>query len=262
MFVPKKLIKKSPINSEYYLENFDFDNVATALFYSPTYQLKQAFSLFLLLAGSVLMLFKVIVPMFNMHIDSLERAPILSPTSELSNIVIDTKNNTKFSFIELKDTKRAILSRYQDLDLPQEFYISIPSLNIKDAVVKINSTDYDPKNALGHYKGSCLPGDGCNAFIFGHSTYEGAINRYEKGDYTAIFSKLNNLNYGDEFNIKFNDKEYRYIVQKSKIEKPKNIDPLSDPYPTGTNKSSVTLFTCDPPGTTINRLLVTAMLVE
>ena len=148
-------------------------------------------------------------------------------------------------------------------DIPDFFYLTIPKLNIENAKVETNSKNLDPRKALGHYNGSCLPDEGCNAFIFGHSSYIGSPNHYEEGDYTTIFSRLGELEYGDEFQIIYKGKTYRYVISLTKVQKPEDVNPLGNPIPAsiGKHESTVELFSCTPPGTTKFRLSVVGKLV-
>ena len=122
----------------------------------------------------------------------------------------------------------------------------------------------DPKKAIGHYKGTCLPDEACNSFLFGHSTYKNSRNRYKQGDYSAVFAHLDELKYGDEFTVKYKDKEYKYVVELTKVDRPENIDPLEQPLPRslGKHESTMQLFTCTPSGTTKYRLSVVGRLVN
>ena len=149
-------------------------------------------------------------------------------------------------------------------DIPNYFYLTIPKLEINQAKVETNSSNLDPTEALGHYNGSCLPDEACNVFIFGHSTFASSPNRYADGDYKEVFSKLEELEYGDEFQIEYKGQVYKYIVELTKVQKPENVNPLDEPLPKslGKHESTVELFTCTPSGTTKYRLSVVGKLVK
>ena len=132
-------------------------------------------------------------------------------------------------------------------------------LGIKDAVTETNSLSLSPDLSLGHYRGSGLPGEVGNAFIYGHSVLPCF---YNPKNYKTIFSTLHQLEIGDEFTIEYNNKTYTYKVEQKKILKPDEVDPLAGYKPKYLNESTVTLMTCSPPGTKINRLLVNAVLVD
>ena len=78
------------------------------------------------------------------------------------------------------------------------------------------------------------------------------------GKYSTVFNLLRKLNLGDKIHVFYKNKMYVYeVVNKETVAgwdtKPlvrKTIEPV------------LTLQTCDPPGTTLNRFVVTAKLVE
>lgn len=229
----------------------------------PKLAKKTVLAFLFVLSGSYILFYKVLYPVAAMHLDSKESVAVISPVAEESLEFSDSIDplSSSFEFNEISRIVSNTKINSVGQSVPQYFYISIPKLEIKDALVETNSEDLSPKKSLAHYKGSCLPGDGCDTFIYGHSTFSNVKNRYEKGDYTAIFARLRELEYGDEFTIRYADKEYRYIVNTKKIDSPKNINVLKNPFSQGDYKSSITLFTCDPPGTTKNRLMVVGVLV-
>lgn len=247
---------------------------------------KSPIAVLLLATGVLIMFVKVLLPVVKIQADSEKSVPIISPvvSSDSASLVSVDADSDEFTFDELSGgfrdgddyvevdgikykkedeffQKEEVVERNQ---VPDFFYISIPKLDIEDAKVLTNSTNLDPQDALGHYNGSCLPDEGCNAFIFGHSTFKTSKNRYKEGDYTAIFARLDELEYGDEFYINYDGKEYRYLVALSKVQRPENVNPLESPLPKslGRHDGTVELFTCTPSGTTKYRLSVIGKLVE
>ena len=239
----------------------------------------------LMAVGLLVMFVKVLLPVVKIQADSENAIPIISPvvSSDSTNLDSFDVNKEKFTFSELSSGFRDSTDYIEedgiiykkvdgfpkpdmllDKKIPEFFYISIPKLDIENAKVLTNSTNLDPKDSLGHYNGSCLPDEGCNAFIFGHSTFKSAKNKYKEGDYNAIFARLDELEYGDEFYINYGEKEYRYLVALSKVQRPENVNPLESPLPKslGKHDSTVELFTCTPSGTTKYRLSVIGKLVE
>jgi len=162
-----------------------------------------------------------------------------------------------FEYEELKNSRENITNKA--LNIPDYFTISIPELKISDALVQTNSTNLSPETSLGHYKGSALPGQPGNAFIYGHSVLPWFFN---PNNYRTIFSTLDGLKDGDEFVINFNNRELKYKVESKTILDPSKVDPLTEFKPRYLNESTVTLMTCYPAGTRAKRLLVNAVLVE
>jgi len=240
-------------------------------------------SLILIISGLTILINKVVLPVASTYASSEEYMPVISPIPDdfdVKNIANQKSGSDSFSFSELSKKRQNDIDyisvdgiKYPKIledrvekrhDVPDKFYITIPKLNIVDAVIETNSTNLDPREALGHYNGSCLPDEACNTFIFGHSTFKSTPNKYKDGNYTAIFSRLDELEYGDEFFINYKGKTYRYIVELTKIDEPENVNPLEEPLPKSLGKydNTVELFTCTPPGTTKYRLSVVGKYVK
>jgi sortase A len=142
---------------------------------------------------------------------------------------------------------------------PEYFYLSIPKLGIKNALVEANSDNLNPVNSIGHYPGTELPGERGNAFIFGHSVLPWFFN---PKNYKTIFSTLPELEINDEIIITINGKELTYTVESKEELPPDKVQPLGEIKPAYLNESTIVLMTCSPPGTKLKRLLVNAVLVK
>jgi sortase A len=141
-----------------------------------------------------------------------------------------------------------------------DFSIIIPKINANAKVIKnvdpFNSKLYQQALTQGvaHAKNTALPGATGNIFIFAHS----AGNWYEANQYNAVFYLLNKLIAGDEIDIYYQAKKYKYSVSEIKFVKGNDISYLSN----SSKKDQLTLMTCWPPGTTLRRLIVIADLVN
>ena len=164
----------------------------------------------------------------------------------------------EFEYKELSDGLGTIKNG-EDTNMPKYFYLSIPKLNIKNALVETNAPDLNPDEALGHYDGSKLPGENGNSFIYGHSVLPVF---YNPKNYKTIFSTLHLLEVGDKFMISYNNKTYEYIVYEKEVLSPQDVNPLANIKPKYLNESTITLMTCSPPGTKFRRLLVKATLTN
>ena len=69
-----------------------------------------------------------------------------------------------------------------------------------------------------------------------------------------MFVLLSKLENGDTFMINYNTKQYVYRVFNKKVVKPSDVDVLKEKP----KDAMVTLITCDPPGSSANRLIVQA----
>lgn len=112
---------------------------------------------------------------------------------------------------------------------------------LKDGVAHANVTDY-PSEKSG------------NVYLFAHS----ALNFWDFGKYAKVFNLLRKLEVGDKIHVVYQGKVYEYSVMSVENYKGWNIYPLTRK----TIEPLLTLQTCDPPGTTLNRLIVTSKLVR
>lgn len=104
------------------------------------------------------------------------------------------------------------------------------------------------------YPGTAKPGENGNVFIFWHSSNYA----WEKWEYNDVFALLDNLEFWDEIIIYYNQKKYTYVINEKKVVKPGNVKILDR----DTSKKELSLMTCWPIGTSINRLITFAELKE
>ncbi|HSX23564.1 MAG TPA: sortase [Candidatus Saccharimonadales bacterium] len=134
--------------------------------------------------------------------------------------------------------------------------IIIPKINVEIPVVYTEPSieDHAVQKALEqgvlHYATTSNPGELGNGVIFGHSSN----NILNKGNYKFAFVLLKRLEAGDTFILQKDGKQYVYRVFAKKVVKPEDVAILND----GQGKQATfSLITCDPPGTSLNRLVVT-----
>lgn len=166
-----------------------------------------------------------------------------------------------FSFTELNENNVLGMTSSQrdNQNIPEYFTITIPKLKIENALVETNAKTLSPDTALGHYAGSGLPGENGNAFIYGHSVLPWFFN---PNNYKTIFSTLDELEAGDIFYVKYNNKTLTYKVEGKRELKPEFVEPLATIKPSFLNESTMVLMTCSPAGTKLKRLMVDATLIE
>ena len=134
--------------------------------------------------------------------------------------------------------------------------IIIPKINVEIPVVydEPSIDEHAVQTALErgvlHYATTSNPGELGNGTIFGHSSN----NILNKGNYKFAFVLLKRLETGDTFILQKDGKRYVYRVFAKKVVKPEDVSVLSDALG---KPSTFTLITCDPPGTSLNRLVVT-----
>ncbi len=161
-------------------------------------------------------------------------APFITPSRTVSNtpIIIDP-NNTAVS------------------NKPE---VIIPKINVEIPVIyEQKSVDEESiqkalEDGVVHYSTTSSPGEVGNTVIFGHSSN----NILNKGKYKFAFVLLHKLEIGDTFMLTKDGKRYVYKVYEKKVIPPTDVSVLGPTDKTAT----ATLITCDPPGTSINRLVV------
>lgn len=94
-----------------------------------------------------------------------------------------------------------------------------------------------------------------NVFIFGHSSNYPWV----QSQYNDVFALLDKLTAGDEITIFYNQKKYTYRITDKSIVKPGDVKALESRDPT---KKEISLMTCWPVGTALQRILVFGELVE
>lgn len=144
--------------------------------------------------------------------------------------------------------------------LDREFGLYIPKIDALAKVVK----DVDPNNSqeyqqaltrgVAHARGSGLPGQPGNVFIFSHSS----VDFYLASRYNSVFYLLNKLLPGDEVFLSYQGRVYRYLVSQKKVVEAQETGYLTSPK----SGYRLTLMTCWPPGTSLKRLVVEAVLAE
>lgn len=101
-------------------------------------------------------------------------------------------------------------------------------------------------------KGSTKPGENGNLYIFSHST-DAPWNIVR---FNAVFYLLRELEVSDRITLFYQSRRYDYIVFDKAVARGDDISFLLNRY----DKPVLTLQTCDPPGTILNRMVVRAKL--
>lgn len=133
--------------------------------------------------------------------------------------------------------------------------VIIPKINVEIPVdYSVNTTNENVienylQDGVVHYPTTSLPGQTGNAAFFGHSSN----NILNPGKYKFAFVLLHDLVNGDVFYLTYGGKVYAYKVFSTSIVNPNDVGVLN---PIAGHTATATLITCDPPGTSINRLVV------
>ncbi|MCY3804682.1 MAG: class E sortase [Candidatus Saccharibacteria bacterium] len=110
-----------------------------------------------------------------------------------------------------------------------------------------------------HYPSTEFPGqrgskNNSNVVIIGHSS--GSF--YVPGEFKDIFSHLRDLELGDLILVNYQRKQYVYKIYETKVVKPGRTEVLEKVA----HNNSLTLITCDPPGSAAKRLIVVAQQIS
>ncbi len=169
------------------------------------------------------------------------------------NLSPQNRQKSQQSFLpEIKSIKQPTA---QKLNLSNN-HIIIKKLNLDVPIVWDNPQDKFLENlkfGVGHYSGTAKPGQQGNIFIAGHSS----SYWWERGPYSAIFSMIDKLVPGDEIIITYNNKIYLYQATEKFVVRPSQVEVMSP-----TPKPTLTLMTCTPVGTALNRLIIKAVQIS
>lgn len=138
--------------------------------------------------------------------------------------------------------------------------IIIPKINVEIPVVydvktiDDNAIETALERGVVHYADTPSPGQDGNLVIVGHSSN----NIFNPGKYKFAFVLLSHLDNGDTFYLQKGGKRYTYQVYKKEIVKPTDVNVLGSQD----KPATATLITCDPPGTSTNRLVVVGQQIS
>lgn len=206
--------------------------------------LKKASSV--LIGSSLLLIFMFLfIPIMAAAISS--KAPVLTNDEKKE------EKNFK-SFGALIDSPKLSPKEFNFVPASNEFKIIVPKIGLtSDIALNVdiyNELEYRTKLQTGvaHAKGSYLPDEPGVTFLFGHST--NSLEYILK--YNAKFFELNNLVSGDEIDLSFRGKNYKYVVKEKKIIAPTDFESIRQ------SQYKLVLLTCWPLGTNFQRLIILA----
>lgn len=138
-----------------------------------------------------------------------------------------------------------------------EFSIVVPKIGANARILpNIDASREDIylpalQRGVAHTLGTAFPGEKGHIFLFAHST----DYFWNVSTYNAVFYLLYKLEKGDQINLFYKGHRYVYTVIKKQIVSPNDVQFITRK----TDKEFLTLQTCWPPGTTLQRLLVFAV---
>ena len=185
------------------------------------------------------------------------------------NELIKNSENEKTSNYSIR--KLVNISNKNDINLnieitPYQNRIVIPKIWKNIPLVDIISKQIDWEEELNNifmkelekwvvrYPWSSKPWEDWTTFVFWHSSNFPWI----KWDYNDVFALLDNIEFEDEILVYYNQKKYRYKIREKKVITPWDVSVLER----NKKKSELTLMTCWPLWTTLNRLIVVWEIIE
>jgi LPXTG-site transpeptidase (sortase) family protein len=142
----------------------------------------------------------------------------------------------------------------------EDFSIIIPKIGVNAPVIAdvnpANPGQYDAAllKGVAQSSTSMLPDQNGTVYLFSHSTnYDWFVK-----DLNAVFYLVKNLKSGDLIVLEYKGKEYTYKLRETQIVSPSAVSYLVPQ----TGAKTLILQTCWPPGSTTQRLLVFADLIQ
>ena len=175
-------------------------------------------------------------------------------------------------FAETRERQTTNISKVQAKELPsltvrpknKDFGVIIQKIGVNAPVVaNVNAANYNEyiaalSKGVAQAAGTAVPGStkaaNNNVFLFAHS----AINALQARRYNSVFYLLRKLEKGDRVTTFYRGKRFDYIVRSKRVVQASDVRYLTSP----SEKPILTLQTCDPPGSSLRRLIITAELAR
>jgi LPXTG-site transpeptidase (sortase) family protein len=147
----------------------------------------------------------------------------------------------------------AIIDPTKDNAVDPSPIVYIPSINAAVPVVYTQTSNEEKavqkslEEGAVRMAGTANPGEKGNVVIVGHSSN----NILNQGKFKFAFVNLRKVQEGELFYLHKDGKRYTYKIVTKKVVEPTDVSVLQP-----SDKSIATLITCDPPGTSLKRLVV------
>jgi sortase A len=192
---------------------------------------------FIPIMAGVFVMFVFLFLQYNRTVFAAVDAYVTPSTLDPSNLIVDP------SSVSITADPRLIIPKI-GVDVPIVWDANAASQDSLNAAMDNGVAWFNIKGA------NARPGERGNFVVSGHSSNDWL----DQGDYKFIFARLEQLGEGDAVYVNYNGTRYTYTVTSTKVVKPTDVSSLM----TGTDKPHMTLITCTPLGTALNRLLVFA----
>jgi sortase A len=149
--------------------------------------------------------------------------------------------------IEEQDREESIQSLRQDVEKHQVLgQLSIPRIEL-DVMVVPGVEESDIKHAVGWMTSTGFPGDEGNVVLAGHRSHT----------YGKFFHRLGEMEIGDQVSLDTHFGHFTYQIVEIKVVEPTDLSVLEQ-----TDRSLLTLITCEPLYSNDYRLIVIAEALE
>lgn len=196
---------------------------------------------------------------------------ITTTTQERVQRIIKQKEKSSIKEDPFSIKKLVAHLNKEDIDLnidiiPYENRIVIPRIGKNIPLIDIKEKTVEWKSQLDNifmkeledwvvrYPGSAKPGEKWNSFIFGHSSNFPWI----AWNYNDVFARLGQMQIWDDVFSYYGQKKYKYKITEKRVISPDDVSILKR----NKNNKEITLMTCWPIGTTLNRLVLIWTIVE
>ena len=221
-----------PINSDSRTVEIVKKQIIQRLTNRPKVSVKQNFkSLVFGLSLGALVIFILLFSFFNQIIIT----PFIQPSRNITALPLIINASTAGSY-----TSPEVIIPKINVEIPVDYTLSTDNESVIESALE---------NGVIHYPSTELPGQDGNAAFFGHSSN----NIFNPGKYKFAFVLLHELVNGDTFYLTYSGQVYIYQVVSHQIVSPNDVAVLGS---VSGQTATATLITCDPPGTSINRLVV------
>lgn len=151
------------------------------------------------------------------------------------------------------------ITPYENRVIIPKIWKNVPLLDIQNKAIAWpkeleNIFMKELENGVIRYPWSTKPWNNGNTFIFWHSSNYPWV----KWDYNDVFALLDKVTHNDEVIVYYNQKKYKYKITEKKVITPWDVEILKR----DNNKDEITIMTCRPIWTTLNRLIVIWEIVE
>lgn len=188
-------------------------------------------------------------------------------TLNLEQIEKEEEKEKKENKLSIKNIKKDLKDLNLNIEItPYENRVIIPKIGKNIPLLDIENKSISWESELNdifmkeledwiiRYPGSAKPGDNWTSFIFGHSSNYPWVD----WDYNNVFALLDKVSYNDEVIVYYWQEKYTYKIKEKKVITPWDVSVLKR----NNDKSEISLMTCWPVWTTLNRLIVTWELVS